>query len=1351
MVLHELFLFSSGFSRRLFTFAMLLALTATANAAAIAPNSLSGLKAWYKADALAGLADGAKITNWIDSSGNGYDMLQSEVENQPVYYANYINGLPAIYFDGNQYLSAGDVEMHSISGGMTVLGVGRSSGTGAYISKFDYNTASRQWRLETTAFEYQQTGSAWNMANVAPIPSAKYYNYWQVSGGACSAGNCSGYLNGHLVGNAATPGFMGNETTAEVMIGASSAGTGDRFLGYMSEIMVFSRELSESEMSGVNQYLLEKYAIGNYSHNRNPISVGINFQPSTAPAVPGYLTDSGQIYSQHGAYKYGWSQNAASQAVLADASQIAPGHLAGDQRFNSYVAMHNGDFVADWEIELPNGSYFVRGVYGDPRIGHGSGIQRIQAENHIFEDRTPIYGTTNGGDWDEHWGVVEIKDGRLSLGVGDIAVGDNPITGEPVYIPASGKLCFLEIQEVTIPDIAINFQPGTAWTSPGLTVDSGAAFGIRSNGLHYGWVDSQGNPIDNTAATASRGYAGSAGMAGVTVDDERFNSLHLLGDKSWELKLANGRYSVMAVFGDTSTSLATGNDISIEGISFLDADYGKVEDTDVFLGEVSVADGALTISGNSPTAAIMYIQLTSLDGPFYMSIPGDANCDNVVNEDDAKALAENWLRSVAVSWGDGDFNGDGKVDDIDAAMMAANWLKSVSSASVPEPCMSVLMLAAICAGLFLRVASGKRSRNMLRLICLLVFAATAVSAYAAVSPGNLSGLTAWYKADSITGLAGGDAVSVWEDSGLYGYDITQANPANQAVWIIDGNTNMPGIVFDSADFYTGGNINLDGPSGFTVVAMVQAGNTGCIASKFMTTGNGREWRMTGSYFDTQQNPAAWNANNYALSTAPLTTNPTLIAGRWAPSTLTEIRYNNVQVGTATTPAASMTDTMAAIFTVGADYNGTGNRFLGLVHELAFFNRSLSDVELTELQDYFTAKYPYSTTPPQPTQPSFIASVNFQPAGASVNLPSNYVVDTGETFRTHGDFRYGWSRDMSSYARSPSSSQLTDPRDFTNDIYDTVINTSADGAPATWEIEVPNGTYWVRTLFGEPRVGVVRGNFSAHIEDKAFTDPRASFEPTTQSTWTEHFGKVTVSDGRLSVASSLLFEVGENPVTGEPIFYQATSKLASIQIQEANIPDIAISFQRSVDLKSQLYEADCGEAYGARENGLTFGWLDDNGTPLNNTAETRSRGTAFAPDGFNPGDIRFATFCHMYGNKWEIEVENGTYSFMVICGEPDGSSYSRNFVDIEGVRFDDPDYTYPRPDFDYFMGTVEVADGRFTIDGVNDTLAVNGGAPDNKLVYLELTRLASVSTVPEPGVMVLLLSAICLFLMRGSRR
>lgn len=67
----------------------------------VLPNSLSDLKLWLKADALTSINDGETVTTWSDSSGNGYDLTQSNSSYKPLYKTNILNSMPGIRFDGS--------------------------------------------------------------------------------------------------------------------------------------------------------------------------------------------------------------------------------------------------------------------------------------------------------------------------------------------------------------------------------------------------------------------------------------------------------------------------------------------------------------------------------------------------------------------------------------------------------------------------------------------------------------------------------------------------------------------------------------------------------------------------------------------------------------------------------------------------------------------------------------------------------------------------------------------------------------------------------------------------------------------------------------------------------------------------------------------------------------------------------------------------------------------------------------------------------------------------------------------------------------------------------------------------
>jgi hypothetical protein len=65
------------------------------------------LAAWFRADAITGLASGASVSNWPDVSGVGNNATQSVASQQPVFVTGAMNGLPVVRFNAarSNYLS----------------------------------------------------------------------------------------------------------------------------------------------------------------------------------------------------------------------------------------------------------------------------------------------------------------------------------------------------------------------------------------------------------------------------------------------------------------------------------------------------------------------------------------------------------------------------------------------------------------------------------------------------------------------------------------------------------------------------------------------------------------------------------------------------------------------------------------------------------------------------------------------------------------------------------------------------------------------------------------------------------------------------------------------------------------------------------------------------------------------------------------------------------------------------------------------------------------------------------------------------------------------------------------------
>jgi hypothetical protein len=89
-------------------------------------------------------------------------------------------------------------------------------------------------------------------------------------------------------------------------------------------------------------------------------NVKVNFQPATAPTVAGYLVDGGAVYAARGnGQTYGWNVDNAGFARDRNATN------SPDQLYDTLNHMQKGAGSL-WEIGLPNGTYSVRIVGGDP-------------------------------------------------------------------------------------------------------------------------------------------------------------------------------------------------------------------------------------------------------------------------------------------------------------------------------------------------------------------------------------------------------------------------------------------------------------------------------------------------------------------------------------------------------------------------------------------------------------------------------------------------------------------------------------------------------------------------------------------------------------------------------------------------------------------------------------------------------------------------------------------------------------------------------------------------------------------------------------------------------------------------
>ena len=135
------------------------------------------------------------------------------------------------------------------------------------------------------------------------------------------------------------------------------------------------------------------------------VAIHINFQPAAAPTYSDYLVDSGGLYADRGnGLTYGWNVDASAGTRDRNAA------TSPDQRYDTHIMMRawsGGQHV--WEIGLPNGTYTVHLVAGDP--SYTDSTYRMNVEDQLALDGIP----TTASPWVQSTLTVTITDGRLTL------------------------------------------------------------------------------------------------------------------------------------------------------------------------------------------------------------------------------------------------------------------------------------------------------------------------------------------------------------------------------------------------------------------------------------------------------------------------------------------------------------------------------------------------------------------------------------------------------------------------------------------------------------------------------------------------------------------------------------------------------------------------------------------------------------------------------------------------------------------------------------------------------------------------------------------------------------------------
>lgn len=197
-----------------------------------------------------------------------------------------------------------------------------------------------------------------------------------------------------------------------------------------------------------------------------------------------------------------------------------------------------------------------------------------------------------------------------------------------------------------------------------------------------------------------------------------------------------------------------------------------------------------------------------------------------------------------------------------------------------------------------------------------------------------------------------------------------------------------------------------------------------------------------------------------------------------------------------------------------------------------------------------------------------------------------------------------------------------------------------------------------------------------------------------------------TNGGGTISNAGVFTAGTS--AGGPWTVTATSSTvtgtATVTVTASQQP-LRINFLPATAPSYPGYLVDSGALFAGRGNGQTYGWV---GTANDHTRDRNAT---------NASDQRYDTLNHLQkaGNAtWEVQVSNGTYEVLLICGDP--SFFDSVFkVSVEGVLLVNGTPTSANR-WITGSGAVQVSDGRLTLTPAT-------GASNAKICFIEI--------VPQP--------------------
>ncbi|MFZ1545971.1 MAG: LamG-like jellyroll fold domain-containing protein [Candidatus Nitrotoga sp.] len=224
------------------------------------PITTTGLELWLDASAIS--TGTTAVSTWADQSGHGRDATATGATSTPTYIASnsLFSNRPTVSFDGGDFLNSALASVMNITGNSarTIFFV-FSQDSAASRNIFGYGASSSLALFDVAAAGQEISG---HFHGTPFVNGSQTFALNQMTVGAVRYNGTAFQTYQHdtsFNGQTASTAYSLNTSDSAFNIGRGAYSGYNSFNGDIAELLVYSRALSDSELSAVDSYLNTKY------------------------------------------------------------------------------------------------------------------------------------------------------------------------------------------------------------------------------------------------------------------------------------------------------------------------------------------------------------------------------------------------------------------------------------------------------------------------------------------------------------------------------------------------------------------------------------------------------------------------------------------------------------------------------------------------------------------------------------------------------------------------------------------------------------------------------------------------------------------------------------------------------------------------------------------------------------------------------------------------------------------------------------------------------------------------------------------------------------------------------------